>query len=156
MERQLAGTLAGLVATLPMTAAMELLHRQLPAHQRHPLPPREVAMNALGTLGLRHRQDETTRTLLSVATHFAVGATAGTLYPTVARALPGGPVAKGVAYGLAVWAGGYLGLLPATGLLSPATEHPRRRTALMVASHVVWGATLGLLADRLGAEHGSP
>ena len=53
-----------------------------------------------------------------------------------------------MAYGLAVWTTGYLGLLPALGALRPATEHPPRRTALMIAAHVVWGAALGLLADR--------
>ena len=155
MDRQLVGPFAGFVATLPMTVAMELMHRRLPPRQRYPLPPREVAMNALGILGVRGRQDEPTRALLAVATHFAIGTTAGAFYPPIARHVPGNPIAKGVAFGLAVWAGGYLGLLPATGLLSPATEHPRRRTALMIASHVAWGATLGALANRLGGDRPS-
>ena len=42
-----------------------------------------------------------------------------------------------------------MGLLPAAGILKPATEHPARRNALMIASHLVWGAALGaLLASR--------
>jgi uncharacterized membrane protein YagU involved in acid resistance len=58
-------------------------------------------------------------------------------------------VVNGVAYGLGVWTASYLGLLPALGLLAPATEHPARRNALMIAAHVVWGASLGITAKRL-------
>src|SRR5436190_911638 len=38
----LAGALAGLAATVPMTLAMELMYRQLPPRQRYPLPPRLI------------------------------------------------------------------------------------------------------------------
>jgi len=84
----------------------------------------------------------------ALALHFAVGAAAGALYGPLAHSLRPPPVLGGVAYGLAVWTTGYLGILPALGALRPATEHPPRRTALMIAAHVVWGAALGLLADR--------
>lgn len=33
--------------------------------------------------------------------------------------------------------------------LPPATKHPARRNALMIAAHVVFGAALGLLVERL-------
>ena len=36
------GAMAGFLATIPMTIAMELLHRRLPWTQRYPLPPREI------------------------------------------------------------------------------------------------------------------
>lgn len=48
-----------------------------------------------------------------------------------------------------MWAGSYLELLPALGILRPATQHPVRRTALMVGAHLVWGATLGYLTNRI-------
>ena len=44
MNRIVAGTLAGLTATAPMTAAMIAMHKALPAHERYPLPPRKVTM----------------------------------------------------------------------------------------------------------------
>ncbi|MCA1636528.1 MAG: hypothetical protein LC802_23280 [Acidobacteria bacterium] len=50
---------------------------------------------------------------------------------------------------MAVWAGSYLGWLPAAGILRPATEHPPRRTALMIAAHVVWGVAAGLVVESL-------
>jgi hypothetical protein len=33
-----------------------------------------------------------------------------------------------------------MGWIPAVGTLEPATEHPPRRNALMIAAHLVWGA----------------
>ena len=36
------GAVAGLGATIPMTLAMEVMHRSLPQHERYPLPPREI------------------------------------------------------------------------------------------------------------------
>jgi uncharacterized membrane protein YagU involved in acid resistance len=81
--------------------------------------------------------------------HFGYGAATGALYAPLARALRPPAVPGGVAFGLAVWGASYLGLLPALGILRPATEHPPRRTALMIAAHVVWGAVLGLLVAQL-------
>lgn len=43
VEGMLLGALSGLVATLPMTAAMSRLHQELPRSERYPLPPRELA-----------------------------------------------------------------------------------------------------------------
>ena len=48
-----------------------------------------------------------------------------------------------------------LGLLPALGILTPATRHPPRRNLLMIAAHVVWGATLGLLTEKFHATRRS-
>src|SRR5207253_7485740 len=96
-----------------------------------------------------HELSERQHRDLALAAHFAYGAATGTLYAAVVPALPRAPLATGMAYGLAVWAGSYLGLLPALGILRPATEHPPRRTALMITAHLVWGAALGILVDRM-------
>lgn len=42
MNRIVAGALAGFVATIPMTQAMELMYRRLPPDQRFPLPPQSL------------------------------------------------------------------------------------------------------------------
>ena len=72
-----------------------------------------------------------------------VGTAMGALYGPVSRLIPLPEPLSGAAFGLAVWAGNYLGLLPALGLLRPATEHPSRRVGLMLAAHLVWGAAAG-------------
>ena len=144
----IAGALDGLIATVPMTAVMELLHDRLPAHERYPLPPAEIAEQAAGRPVGGDALGQGEGRAAALALHFAVGAAAGALYGPLAHSLRPPPVLGGVAYGLAVWTTGYLGILPSLGVLSPATEHPPRRNALMIAAHVVWGAALGLLAER--------
>lgn len=172
MQAELAGATAGLVATAPMTAAMALMHRLLPQEERYPLPPRQIVDHATqkaeaeGAVpgsshdgserhtGLHPERDE--RGGVALAAHFAFGAMAGSAYGTIARARPAHPALAGIGYGLLVWSSQYLGVLPAAGVLSNAKHHPPRRTALMIAAHVVWGAALGLLADRLVRTEGQP
>ena len=144
----LAGALDGLIATVPMTAVMEMLHDRLPADERYPLPPAELAEQVSGQPAGRGALGQGEGRAQALALHFAVGAAAGALYGPLAERLRPAPVLGGVAYGMAVWTAGYLGILPSLGLLRPATEHPPRRTALMIAAHIVWGTALGLLADR--------
>jgi uncharacterized membrane protein YagU involved in acid resistance len=155
MQAELAGATAGFVATAPMTVAMELMHRLLPQPERYPLPPRQIVDNAIEQADratparLNDTADEDDRLQLSLAAHFAFGAMAGSAYGPIARSRPAHPVLTGIGYGLLVWTSQYLGVLPAARLLSNAKHHPARRNALMIAAHVVWGATLGVVADRL-------
>jgi hypothetical protein len=139
------GAAAGCLATVPMTWAMEVLHRRLPREERYPLPPRQITMRLVEEAGGEDQPDEPERRDLTLLAHFGMGTAAGALYGLVAHRQPlPGPVA-GAGFGLAVWAGNYLGLLPALGILCPATEHPPRRTALMIAAHLVWGAVTGAI-----------
>jgi hypothetical protein len=155
MQAELAGATAGLAATVPMTAAMELMHRLLPERERYPLPPRQIVDNAIERAdhttraSVNDAADEEDRQQLSLAAHFAFGALAGSAYGPIARTRPSHPALAGIGYGLLVWTSQYLGALPAAGLLSNAKHHPARRNALMITAHVVWGAALGVLADRL-------
>jgi uncharacterized membrane protein YagU involved in acid resistance len=45
-------------------------------------------------------------------------------------------------YGVLVWGVSYLGWIPGARILKPATQHRARRNVLMIACHLVWGATL--------------
>lgn len=165
MHAELAGAAAGFAATGPMTMAMELMHRMLPHHEQYPLPPRQIVDNATHLADAEHavpgdshhpserhtglRAEREDRAGVALAAHFAFGAMAGTAYGPIARTRPSHPALAGIGFGLLVWGSQYLGVLPAAGVLSNAKNHPARRTALMIAAHVVWGATLGLVADRL-------
>jgi uncharacterized membrane protein YagU involved in acid resistance len=145
----LAGALAGLVATVPMTLAMEAMHDRLPPAEQYPLPPAEIAEQITGEPVGPHALGQGERAAAPLALHFAVGALAGAIYGPLAASLRPPPLAGGVAFGMAVWGTGYLGILPALGVMPPATEHPARRNALMIAAHVVWGSALGLIVERL-------
>ena len=153
MNRILSGALAGLAATAPMTLAMKLMHEQLPRDEQYPLPPREITEEMAEKVGAVEHMGEAERVAATWASHFAYGAASGALYGALSgRGADARPALAGVGFGLAVWAGSYLGWLPAAGVLAPATKHPARRNALMIAAHVVWGATTGLLVERLSDD----
>ena len=155
MNRILLGALAGLAATAPMTLAMKLMHASLPRHEQYPLPPRQVTEGMAEKAGVNEHLDEDEREAATWASHFAYGAACGALYGALSEGLEGldvPPALAGMGFGVAVWAGSYLGWLPAAGIISPATEHPPRRNALMISAHVVWGATAGMLVDKLADD----
>jgi putative membrane protein len=156
MNKEFAGSIAGAVATAPMTATMMALHRMLPRHQQTPLPPHVAAENAADAVGAGEAMDaagEDGRKGVALAAHFSYGAAAGAAYAPLAGKSGLHPAAEGALYGLAVWGGSYLGLMPATGLYNSATDEPAERNIMMIAAHVVWGASLGIVFNLL--SHGS-
>ncbi len=140
MSRLLLGALAGIVGTAAMTAVMRRLHRRLPPPERYPLPPREIVQQVVPH-ATSDALSESGRQELTMAAHFGYGAATGALYALIR---PGDALLPGAAYGVLVWAASYLGWIPAFGILESATRHPRHRNALMVAAHLVWGATVAL------------
>ena len=149
MKSLLLGALAGLAATAPMSLAMKLMHEQLPREEQYPLPPRAVTMELAAGVGLDEQMDEPAREAATWAAHFGYGTACGAAYGALVGTSRVPPVLAGAGFGLAVWAGSYLGWLPAAGILRPATEHPPRRVALMIAAHLVWGASAALALDAL-------
>lgn len=142
-SRLVLGAIAGMVGTMAMTSAMRRLHKRLPEHERYPLTPREIIDSAV------RPQDEPAKDV-TVAVHFLYGAACGAL---LAAANPRPGKAQGAAAGAAVWLGSYMGWIPAVGILKPATEHPARRNALMIAVHFVWGtATAAALTELTNAR----
>jgi uncharacterized membrane protein YagU involved in acid resistance len=149
MNQLVKGALAGLVATAPMSLVMEVMHRTLPPSEQYPLPPRLITEELMEEAGIAGQLDEKDQQRLTWVTHFSYGAAVGALYAPLAKHARLSPLTAGMSYGLTVWAGSYLGLLPALGILRPATEHPLHRTTLMIAAHLVWGAATGVMVGRL-------
>lgn len=142
-------TVAGVVATAPMTAAMELGFRLLPARLRYSLPPREVTDALTESAGLI--SDEQGQRRATLGAHFAYGGLAGVGFAAIpARGLRGA-VGAGMGYGLFIWLVSYSSLLPALRLLQPVERHPKERSALMIGAHLVWGASLAMIARALRA-----
>ncbi len=131
-SRLLIGALAGITATTMMTAAMRRLHAALPKKERYPLPPREITER----LSPDNPDDESLRDRSLVA-HFAYGAATGAVIG-MAETRP--RESLGALLGAGVWTASYFGWVPAFGVLRPANDHPRRRNALMIGVHLVWGA----------------
>lgn len=140
----LAGAIAGFVATLPMTLFMKRLHRHLPEDQREPLPPYQITTRLAEQAGFNQLTPQQ-RTQATLAAHFGFGAFSGAFYPLVAR--PGASsLWQGMAFGLAIWGLSYLGWVPATRTLPPATRQPAPRVGLMIAAHLVWGPVTAWLS----------
>ena len=152
MNRWISGLLAGSLATAPMSAVMVWMHHRLPRGEQYPLPPVQITAQVAEEAGVSEHLDRTQLRAVTVLSHFGFGAAAGVAYAEVRKYLPGPPAVKGMLFGLGVWTSFYLGLLPMAGILSPATEHPARRNALMIVAHLIWGAALGLMAERLDSE----
>jgi uncharacterized membrane protein YagU involved in acid resistance len=130
-DKVLLGVLAGVAATMAMTATMRRLHTVLPDDERYPLPPREIVDRSVPAV------DEKNARLKTLLAHFGFGGLAGALFalmPTFRGA--------GASYGIGVWTLSYLGWIPAARILAPAHRHPLRRNLLMMAAHVIWGLTL--------------
>ena len=142
----LTGALGGLVGTAAMTAAMRRIHGHLPDPERYPLPPREIIQSMASATEADRQAGEGELQDLTLGAHFAYGAATGALY---AALRPGDGIAAGAGYGLLVWAASYLGWIPGLSILQPATRHPLRRNGLMLAAHVVWGATTALTIREL-------
>jgi uncharacterized membrane protein YagU involved in acid resistance len=146
--RLLVGAIAGFAATLPMTIAMYRLHRRLPEHERYPLTPRELIDATASATGTQLAEPAARD--LTLLAHFLYGAGSGAV---VAALSPRPSLALGAASGAAMWGTSYFGWIPALELLKPATEHPLRRDALMIAAHLVWGtATAAGIGEMMRAR----
>jgi uncharacterized membrane protein YagU involved in acid resistance len=150
MNQILKGLLAGAIATAPMTVVMAILHRW-PRPEREAVPPHQITMRLLRRVE-QEPENAPARTFTTTISHFGFGAAFGALYAPFAEQVPGRvpgpPAVKGAAYGVLVWLVSYLGWLPASGVLRPATRQSLQRNIMMIVAHLVWGACLGLLMER--------
>jgi uncharacterized membrane protein YagU involved in acid resistance len=145
----LRGAFAGFVATVPMTVTMEILRAWLPQEQARATPPREVVDRTVEKSGEGHAVKDRDRKAMTMVGHFAFGTAAGALYGAVVGSDRSSSM-SGVAYGLAVWALAYGVGLPSLGLHPAAADDTNDRNEVLIASHIVWGATLGRLARTPG------
>jgi uncharacterized membrane protein YagU involved in acid resistance len=150
--RLLVGALGGLSATGPMTIGMILLHRLLPLRHRYSLPPREITVHLAEKAGVHKKLNPDARAALTLINHFGYGAMAAAIYSVGEARIPFAPLVKGPVFGAVVWLVSYFGLLPASGILEPATKQPFSRNALMLVVHLLWGLFLGVFVETLLSE----
>lgn len=139
MHQQLARAASGAASGIAATAVMSLL---LGAARRWGLvgepPPRRLTRRILSRLGPRSPRGPALDAAAMVA-HFSYGAAMGALFGLV-TARPS--AARGMLFGLGVWAVNYAGVLPKLGLMPRARfDRPGRPTSMILA-HLVYGATL--------------
>jgi len=135
------GSLAGVIATVPMTLFMFAGQYLLPQRQHYALPPERLTGTFAKQVGVK--LDKPQLLVASFVSHFSFGGAMGALYGPLMRIVPLPSVLKGMVFGLVVWFAVYRGLLPAVGMSEAATKQPLQRNALMLAAHLVWGAGMG-------------
>lgn len=150
-RKLLLGAGAGLIATLPMTVFMRSAWKRLPPDERYALPPRQITRQILGWRRFR-TMEPGIQTVLTLLFHFLFGAAVGSIYGMVEQKIPMKNFVKGSLAGLAVWAGSYLGWIPALGILPPASRQPLHRNGLMILAHLIWGLTMAVLARLMKSE----
>ena len=148
----LKGTLAGFVATLPMTIFMLATQRFLPRRQQYRLPPEMITTELAHRAHVRHHLNKQQILAATTVSHFGYGAAMGAAYGPLQKRIPLPAIVQGVIFGVVVWAASYLGLLPALGISASGHREPVRRNLMMIAAHVVWGAAMGAAASVLFRE----
>jgi hypothetical protein len=149
------GTVAGAVATVPMTFTMAALHKLLTPPE--PPAPQEIVHN-FSKVAYFRRVVPLSWNREVLFYHFGYGALTGALYtvnliPNFLKGHPNPyidePEIYGMEYGFWIWFLSYFGWIPATGLLSSPIHHSKRRTFLMIVSHLVWGGFTAYIYDHL-------
>ncbi|HAE50230.1 MAG: hypothetical protein CMO30_07960 [Tistrella sp.] len=75
LDTPLLGAIAGVMATVAMTAAMRRMRPLLPEEDRYPLPPREIVDRTTD-----RTEDEQARRRQTLLAHFAFGAASGAVF----------------------------------------------------------------------------
>lgn len=151
------GLLAGALATVPMSGVIAL--GWVTGLLQSP-PPATVAANALGAasdilevpeFAVHSAVDAPAAFQVGWTTaHLVYGALCGLLFVGLragASAAPRRPL--GVLFGLLVWLGSYLGLLPALKLYPRPEADSPGRVVVMIVAHIVFGLSLAEIEQRL-------
>jgi uncharacterized membrane protein YagU involved in acid resistance len=152
MKKILLGSVAGAISTIPMTAVMESMYRQLPLAEKDPLPPRVLTMKILQKIFPKMDLTEDQRIWVTLLSHIAFGSFLGTIYglnSSFSRDKDSQDkrkkellFSKGLALGIIAWLINYQIIIPTAQLLPAATKQSFRKNILMVTSHIVWGLSV--------------
>ena len=140
------GAALGALATVAMSVAMFGFKR---LGLMGELPPEKITARMLDRLHIT--PSGRAQHLVARMNHIAFGALGGVVFEALRRRLPDRtpilPVA--LTFAAAIWAVSYAGWAPALGLMPSPRKDRLGRQLSMVAAHIVYGATLGVLADRI-------
>lgn len=151
MESMVRGATAGFAGTLVMSVVMLVLKRA--GMEPGKLEPKEVAGNVEEKIGVRSLLSRRAFEVSWITLHFGYGSASGAAY-ALARKIygPVGPAPAGPFFGVLLWALGYCGWLPLSGLYPPPTRVPKRKVAANIMAHVAYGTTTAVAYRMLGDE----
>lgn len=145
------GAVVGLIGGLIAAGAMSVAHRLVGEVAPRPEPPpssREedstvkVASAVTRQAGYRLAEDQKPKAGTMV--HYAFGGSVGAFYGAVAEIVPRVTAGVGLPFGVAVWLGAHVIVVPALGLSEPPPRRPVRQEAEEFGLHLVYGLTTEL------------
>lgn len=99
------------------------------------------AAEAISESVFDHDLTKSEKKLAGPAVHYAMGATSGAIYGTMAELTPFVTIGAGLPFGTAVWLVADEAAVPALGLSESSTDVPISKHAYALASHFVYGLT---------------
>lgn len=144
-RKMLRGAVAGLVATVAMTA---IIFVGQGLHLLHTPPPETVTRNVSRRVGIDLPRRRPVVGIAWAPAHGLYGAGCGALFAAIRSRLPSSRWLAGVLFGESVWAVSYLGYLPVADLYPDVDDDRRSRTLVMVLAHAVYGTALAHSYDR--------
>ena len=152
----LRGIVVGIVAGLVGAAAMTVAHKGLtaispgprptaPAGQEQDVDSTVKVADGITHLLLQRPLPEDKKPLAGNLVHYGFGASVGGLYGGLATVMPRITVALGLPFGVAVWLGAHVIMVPALGLAAPPTRQPLTKEALEFVLHLVYGGVTELV-----------
>ena len=148
METLARGALAGLAATVPMTA---VIGAGRVAGLMGTPPPVEITENVAEQVGEDPDRQSREFQAAWLAAHLGYGAACGLVFSAIRPVLPRSDLAGGLLFGVAVWGVSYIGLMPSLNLYPSAQDDSNQRKAVMIAAHAVFGSALASVDRYLSA-----
>jgi len=151
-KRIILGAAGGFIGTLAIQALLTASQKWLP----HTVPPLrqdpgefmvEVGEDALPA-SVRRRIPPAVKTGAARMLAVGYGMTFGSLY-TLLRPKGGSPLVDGPTLGIVNWAAGYLGWLPASGLMPPVWQQRAPQALAPIAEHALYGVITVAMYDWL-------
>ena len=146
METLARGALAGLAATVPMTA---VIGAGRAAGLMGTPPPVEITENVAEQAGEDPDRQSSEFQAAWLSGHVGYGAACGVIFAAIRPVLPRSDLAAGLLFGVAVWGVSYIGLMPSLNLYPSVQDDSNQRKAVMIAAYAVFGASLATVEHQL-------
>ncbi len=149
------GAAGGFAGTLALQALLSASQKWLPSAapplRRHPGEFMVEKAEEVLPEQVRNRIPEAAEKATAQALGVGYGLAFGALYAAL-RPRGGSPLLDGVILGAAAWAAGYLGWLPALGLMRPVWKQDAPQALAPAAEHAVYGVVTVAAYDWLQAR----
>src|SRR5215203_7104486 len=146
MQTLARGALAGLAATVPMTA---VIGAGRAAGLMGTPPPVEITENIAEQAGQDPDRQSPEFQTAWLAAHVGYGTACGAIFSAIRPVLPRSDLVAGLLFGAAVWGASYISIMPSLNLYPSAQDDSNQRQVVMIAAHAVFGTALASVDHRL-------